>query len=184
MIESIHEATYGISEFSKMVSLSYANEIKFPIITKHVVALDLAPVAFIVYAECAEEGKNAFNTIYSMHPQSATRTIHELFRLIIEWAYSYIEFQNTEPMAELCHNILQILQMPKSVRDDLIAIRPQPVARYLLADTDALQEYDSDAEMPESFKLWISDAYYDYRERNKGFPININQSYEHLSYPM
>ena len=123
-------------------------------------------------------------SVYQMHPQHLSRTIHELFRLIIEWAYSYTEFQNTEPMAELCHNILQILQMPKSVRDDLIAIRPQPVARYLLADTDALQEYDSDAEMPESFKLWISEVYYDYRERNKGFPININQSYSHLTYPM
>jgi len=183
-IKSMQEVTHGDKSIDQLVTSRENNEVTFPVITNHYTVIDLAPLGVISYSETAEETLDAFQAVYGIHPQCTSRTIHELFRLIIEWAYSYTEFQNTEPMAELCHNILQIVQMPKSVRDELIAIRPGQVGRYLLGDGSALQEYDIDAEMPESFKSWISEVYYDYRERNKGFPININQSYAHLSYPM
>ena len=81
--------------------------------------------------------------------------------MIIEWAYSYTEFENTEPMAKICHEILQIVQMPKDVRDELIGIRPQQVGKFIQGSTDALQDYNTNIEMPESFKLWVSDVYYD-----------------------
>ena len=165
--------------------VSFENgEIKFPIITKHFVVIDLAPVALITYSEMPQESIETNNALYSIHPQTLSRSIHELFRLIIEWAYSYTEFNNEEQMAKICHEILQIVQMPLDVRNELMGIRPQQVGKFIQGSTDALQDYNTDTEMPESFKLWISEAYYDYRQRNKGFPVNINQSYAHLSYPM
>lgn len=182
MIKTMQEATHGLTAVNELVSSNIYGKVEFPLISKHQVIIDLSPLAVITYSETIDD--TLVESVYKTHPQCTIKTIHELFRLIIEWAYSYTHLENAEPMAEISHRILQILQMPKDVRDDLLAIRPQPVARYLLGDSDALIEYDADVEMPESFKLWISDAYYDYRERNKGFPININQSYEHLSYPM
>lgn len=184
MIKSLTEETHGSTAIDDMVVSVENGEIKFPFITKHFAIIDLAPVALITYSEMPQESLETNNALYSIHPQAFSRSIHELFRLIIEWAYSYTEFENTEPMAKICHEILQIVQMPKDIRDELIGIRPQQVGKFIQGSTDALQDYNTDIEMPESFKLWVSDVYYDYRERSKGFPIGINQSYAHLTYPM
>ena len=181
-IKSIQEVTHGDKAIDQLVISTENNEVTFPIITKHYTVIDLAPLAVITYSERSAD--STIMPLYQMHPQHLSRTIHELFRLIIEWAYSYTEFQNTEPMAELCHNILQIVQMPKNVRDDLISIRPQQVGRFILGDASALDEYAEDIEAPASFAEWISDIYYFFRARTIESPLNINENNLPESYPM
>ena len=180
----MQEITHGDKIVDQLVTSSENNEVTFPAITMHATVIDFSPLGVISYSETAEETLDAFQTVYGIHPQCTSRTIHELFRLIIEWAYSYTEFQNTEPMAELCHNILRIVQMPKNVRDDLIAIRPQQVGRFILGDASALDEYAEDTESPSSFAEWISDIYYFFRARTIESPLNINQNNLPDSYPM
>jgi hypothetical protein len=181
-IKSIQEITHGDKSIDQLVTSRENNEVTFPVITMHYTVIDLAPLAVITYSE--RDAESNIMPLYEMHPQHLSRTIHELFRLIIEWAYSYTQFQNTEPMAELCHNILQIVQMPKNVRDDLIGIRPQQVGRFIIGDANALQEYAEDAEPPQSFTEWISDIYYSFRTRTMNAPLNINQNNLPESYPM
>lgn len=183
-IKSMQEITHGDKSIDQLVTSRENNEVTFPVITNHYTVIDLAPLGVISYSETAEETLDAFQAVYGIHPQCTSRTIHELFRLIIEWAYSYTEFQNTEPMAELCHNILRIVQMPKNVRDDLIAIRPQQVGRFILGDASALDEYAQDTESPSSFTEWISDIYYFFRARTIESPLNINENNLPDSYPM
>lgn len=183
MIQSVHELTHNSGSVNNLVSSKVEGEVKFPVITKHAVIIDLAPIAFITYSECTNETRNVFKEIGPIHPQSASRYIHELFRLIIEWAWSYTNLNNSEPMAELCHNILRALQMPQDIRNELLNLRPQYVSRYILGDKNALEEYEDDILIPEKFKEWISDIYYDYRPRFPGCPLNINISYLPESYP-
>lgn len=183
-IKSIQEITHGNKSIDQLVTSRENNEVTFPVITNHYTVIDLAPLGVISYSETAEETLDAFQAVYGIHPQCTSRTIHELFRLIIEWAYGYTEFENTEPMAELCHNILRIVQMPKNVRDDLIAIRPQQVGRFILGDASALDEYVEDTESPSSFAEWISDIYYSFRTRAMNSPLNINENNLPESYPM
>ena len=167
---------------NELVTSRENDKFTFPEITMHATLIDLAPLAVITYSETSSE--TLVESLYKTHPQWTSRTIHELFRLIIEWAYSYTEFENTEPMAELCHNILRIVQMPKDVRDDLIAIRPQQVGRFILGDASALDEYAEDIEAPASFAEWISDIYYLFRTRTMNAPLNINENNLSESYPM
>jgi hypothetical protein len=77
-------------------------------------------------------------------------------------------------MAVLCHDILRAVQMPIDVRNDLIALRPQPVGRFLSGDTDALIEYQDSEQMPESFRLWISDLYEKFSTRMTGSPLHVD----------
>lgn len=183
MIQSVNQITHDATNVDDLVSIKVNNEVKFPIITKHAVVIDLAPVAFITYSECTNETKDVFQSLYSVHPQSATRNIYELFRLIIEWAWCYTDLGNTEPMARLCHDILRIVQMPQDVRNELLGLRPQPISRYIFGDYNALEEYEYDILIPEKFKEWISDIYYNYRPRFPGCPVNVNTSYLPESYP-
>ena len=182
MIKTMQEETHGLTSVNELVTSRENDKFTFPEITMHATLIDLAPLAVITYSETSSE--TLVESLYKTHPQWTSRTIHELFRLIIEWAYSYTEFENTEPMAELCHNILRIVQMPKDVRDDLIAIRPQQVGRFILGDASALDEYAEDIEAPASFAEWISDIYYLFRTRTMNAPLNINENNLSESYPM
>lgn len=185
-IESVEKITHGVDSISSLVvEVSEDGKgNKYPKIQKHFVPIDLAPVALLTYQECAEEDKHIFAGAMKIHPQCGARNIDELFRLIVEWAWSYTELGNEEPMAKLCHDILRVVQMPLEVRNDLLNLKPQPVARFILGDTDALLERDDPDPMPESFRLWISDIYYKYRTRTVDAPLNVNVDSIAESYPM
>lgn len=184
-IQSMEEVTHGTDSISTFVleNATVDTPARYPKITKHFTPIDLSPVAMITYQEYAEEDHDVFADAMKIHPQCAARTIDELFRLIVEWAWSYTELGNTEPMAALCHDILRVLQMPLNVREDLLSLKPQPVARFILGDTDALVERDDPDQMPESFRLWISDVYYKYRSRTADSPLNVNIDSIKESYP-
>lgn len=96
--------------------------------------------------------------MFHYHPQSLARTLHELFRLIIEWAYAHTEFGNNELAAKRCYELLQHLNMPNNVREDLINhVPPQAVELYIRGE-DPFQatSFDiiTDPPCPESFDVW------------------------------
>jgi hypothetical protein len=176
-IQSMQEVTHGVDAISTFVVEEDSNVQRgnrYPKITKHFTAIDLSPIAMITYQEYADVDYGVFADAMKIHPQCAARNIDELFRLVVEWAWSYTELGNTEPMALLCHDILRELQMPIEVRNDLLNLKPQPVARFILGDQEALIERDDPDPMPETFRLWISDIYYKYGSRTADSPLNVN----------
>jgi len=167
MIKSAENITHStrfienlITEYGKKCVEENENPRKYAAINLHEVVIDLSPIAIITYSECNQNATELFEKLYATHPQFFSRTIHELFRLIIEWAYSYTEFNNNEPMAETCDKVLRVLQMPKHVRDSLMQIRPQQVGKFILNQEDALIEYEDSIECPEAFSKWINKIYY------------------------
>lgn len=185
-IQSMEEVTHGTDSINSFVMEDPKSSPRgaYPKITKHFTPIDLSPIAMITYQEYADVDHAVFAEAMKIHPQCAARNIDELFRLIVEWAWSYTELGNEEPMAKLCHDILRVVQMPLEVRNDLLNLKPQPVARFILGDTDALLERDDPDPMPESFRLWISDVYYKYRTRTVDAPLNVNVDSIAESYPM
>lgn len=134
--------------------------------------IDLTPIGIIL--EVRWEGLNPDIAAASLnaHPQTASRTRQELFRLIIEWAFAHTDLGNNEPAAIGCHNILRQVQMPLEVRNELLTqIEPQAVECYLRGefpfkntDFETLQDPPS----PPLFTAW-------YYETRKKFPALLGQ---------
>ena len=184
-VENITHATRSIEnlifEYSSRVDQDSENPRKYASINFHEVILDLSPIAIITYSECNDTATELFNTLYGIHPQFFSRSIHELFRLIIEWAYSYTHLSNIEPMAETCDKILKVLQMPKDVRDELLHIRPQQVGKFILGQNNALEEYDEYIECPIKFSKWINKMYNLFKHVQNDENIHVDyipESYE------
>lgn len=186
VIQSMEEVTHGTDSISSfVVELSDTEDIaQYNKIAKHFVVLDLSPIALITYQEFKNIDVELFSEAMKIHPQAAARNIDELFRLIIEWAWSYAELNSREPMAQMCHDILRAVQMPHDVRQEILALRPQPVARFIIGDNNALNEYSDSEPMPQLFKRWISRLYQQYRSRNVDSSLHLDINDLPSSYPL
>lgn len=102
--------------------------------------------------------------LISIHPQRHARTLGELFRLIIEWAYVFdAPFNNTEPAAELCKLILEELNMTDDVKNELLTEFPDShVAMYLKNDPNALNRPSGVPNITPLFDEWIEQIMLDY----------------------
>lgn len=188
MIKSFESVTHSTAEFDNVISSTHgisslenkypegSTASRYPIVDIHEIVLDLSPEALVSYSVLNKEyvDQNSLRPLLDVHPQCAAHTIEELFRLIIEWAWAYTELGNAEPMAESCHNVLKILQMPLEVRQALIdSVPEQAVARYLRGDQEALNVADSDPGPVPAFSQWMSQKYKTYAKRQKNNPLNV-----------
>lgn len=120
--------------------------------------IDFTPVGVIIHGEFEVFTEHVI-PLFNIHPQSVGRTPHELFRLIIEWAYAHTDLGNTELIAVTCHNLLRLTQMPLAVRNELLrSVPPQAVERYIrgehpFAATDSIFD---DPPMPPLFEMWFT----------------------------
>lgn len=182
MIKPFENITHGtknienlIKSYNEQIESNTDNPRPYMSINGHIVVVDLSPVALITYSECHDDATSMFNQLYSMHPQFLSRTPHELFRLIIEWAYSHTDLGNNELAAVTCHKILQAVQMPKDIRDELLNMPAQQVGGYLEGQIDALIESESYPDSSVNFKKWVNKIYYHYPHLEKGQEPHIDQ---------
>lgn len=153
------------------------------------VELDLAPAAWITRTELNPNYPDIYNICWQMintHPQGNAHTVHELFRLIIEWAYTYTEFNNEEPSAEIAHKILRIIQMPEQVRNELLSEVPQQVIGLYLAGLDpylTFTEYETN-EPPPLFAEWSDYLYQNYHWKDPNEPVNVSMNDIPDTYPV
>lgn len=104
--------------------------------------------------------------LISIHPQRHARTLGELFRLIMEWDYvSKPPFNNNEPAATLCAKIMETLNMPDDVKNELMSEFPDShVAMYIKNNPNALQRPTGVPNITPLFDAWIEQQmlkYYD-----------------------
>ena len=182
ILSSLETVTHSTK---KLQDLVIDSELKYKKILNHTKVIDIEPLACVTYQEFMPQDVYTFLQIIRIHPQCAARTIQELFRLIIEWAYVYNEFENTEPAAKLCHDILRAVQMPIDVRAELLnQVPPQVVERYIRGDVNVFIEDEYDPPMPVKFKKWISDVYLDFYPVNSNLYENIDINNLPESYPV
>lgn len=192
-LKSFEQLTHGtvnfdteITTFRGVTGSQEQGRGQFSFIARHCMVVDAAPVAFITYSELDSIYVDTVGTqkLGETHPQCLAHTIHELFRMIIEWAWAHTELGNDEPIAVTCHDLLRALQMPLNVRNDLLeTVPPQPVAKYVMNDSTALVRDLESPECPESFKYWLMSVYRQFSRRPQGAPTYV--TYEDLpdSYP-
>ena len=193
-LKSMEQVTHGtssldttITSFKGITGAAEAGRGMFTTVARHVMIADIAPIALITYSEMDEIYIRTVGPqrLAEVHPQCGAHTVHELFRMIIEWAWAYTELGNNEPMAAVSHDVLRALQMPLNVRNDLLEmVPPQAVAKYIMGDSTALVRDLESPECPESFKYWLMSVYRQFSRRPLGAPTYV--TYEDLpdSYPM
>lgn len=193
-LKSMEQVTHGtssldttITSFKGITGAAEAGRGVFTTVARHVMIADIAPIALITYSEMDEIYIRTVGPqrLAEVHPQCGAHTVHELFRMIIEWAWAYTELGNNEPMAAVSHDVLRALQMPLNVRNDLLEmVPPQAVAKYIMGDSTALVRDLESPECPESFKYWLMSVYRQFSRRPLGAPTYVTYADLPDSYPM
>lgn len=164
------------------------DEIYVPFVYSLIKEVDLTPIGIVL--EVKWEGLNpdiAADSLNS-HPQTASRTRQELFRLIIEWAYCHTNFGNNELAAATCHNILREVQMPLDVRNELLnQVEPQSVERYIRGlypfnNTDFSTLHDPIS--PPLFTAWYETVMDKYPGLRKTENLWVSYDQMPIDYPM
>lgn len=152
--------------------------------------VDITPISMITRVFTRTEEHTYMHDGASLHmnshPQCVARTSHELFRLIIEWAFAHTHFGNNEITAVTAHNILCAIQMPLNVREELLTSVPaQAVELYVRGEEPFVASEVMDSPpIPPLFKQWYEELLQSYEKRTPGEPFNFD--YENMadSYPM
>lgn len=96
--------------------------------------IEALPYGFVVYIEMHDSELEEEMIRWPHH----CRTLQEILRYIVEWAWAYEELGNREEIAEVCHGMMIVLDVPKDIYDWIVAtIPPEKVGRYLAGHPDA-----------------------------------------------
>lgn len=120
------------------------------------VVIEAYPYGYVLYFELNNEEDE--ETCIKMAHSDCARTLQELFRLMVEWEFAHKELGSGELTATTCSGMLEVLQMPQSVRNYLLQQVPnEKVARFLSGNTNA-QDRNPVETIPllsEEFDLWL-----------------------------
>lgn len=152
---------YGRTEYHDTVMDHTANDF-LAAITKFATIFDQSGVAQIIVTHVdSEKGAGMLQKLHLIHPFIVGCTLHELFKIMLEWQWAYVYTESREPAAVLCNKILTHFGLNVQNADsnevvrDLLALPDMQVAQFL--KTGEVWLHDSEPEMPLSFKLWAND---------------------------
>jgi len=118
------------------------------------VIFDAAPIGYLLYLE--HKTAELDEQIRLVTP-TATRTLQELFRIMIEWDFAYKELGNTELVSKTCSGILDSMGMPDEFRSWLLSdVDDQFVARYLKGNVRARDRGKNVPPLPDLFDDWTT----------------------------
>lgn len=189
MYPTFEQVLYGSNRTEEIAKVSIKDDrIIIPFNYTLVKEVDLTPIGIIL--EIKWEGLNPDIAAASLnaHPQSASRTPQELFRLIIEWAYCHTNFDNNEYAAVSCHNLLRALQMPLEVRNELLTIvEPQAIERYIRGlypfNNTSFNKLE-DPPCPPTFAQWYEQIKNEYPSLSRGQELWIDYKNLTNTYPI
>lgn len=107
------------------------------------------------------------NSLIALHPQRHARTLGELFKLIIEWdIVSKAPFNNIEVQSTISTKILEILDMPDTVRTEIMDNFPDThVSLYLQGNPNATQRPSGVPNITPLFEEWVESKILNYQYR-------------------
>lgn len=105
------------------------------------ILMEALPYGYVLYFEMHDPALE--EECVQMSHSDCARTLQELMRLMVEWDYAYSMLGNRELIAETCHGMLEVLDMPQGVKDFLLSEMPdEKVARFIRGNPDAQQRVD------------------------------------------
>lgn len=118
------------------------------------VIYDASPIGYLMYLE--HKTPELDEQVRLVTP-TATRTLQELFRIMVEWDFAYKELGNTELVSKTCSGILDSMGMPDEFRSWLLSdVDDQFVARYLKGHVRAYDRGVNVPPLPEQFDDWTT----------------------------
>lgn len=161
---------YGRQDYLNTgVSFIQENDI-FGVVSRHDNLYKSPGLASIVYSEAQPDVPSSSNTgevkhidvesfvrsTMMIHPYYGSPSMHELFRLLLEWQWAYLEGGSQEPMAETSHLLLKDLgitiKSKSNLIDALMALPDQQVSQFYKTGDCTLNE--ECPELPLIFKFW------------------------------
>jgi hypothetical protein len=148
-------------------------------VAKHDVLIKIDGVGLLIYTEATSKHHQEIDieefikNRLMVHPYCASPSVHEFFRLLLEWQWAYKFLESREIMATVANDFLTILGL--NVDDEtnevvrcLLNIPDQQVAQYIKTGHAELNENPVDC--PEIFYNWTKEIMdlinlsYDYRK--------------------
>ena len=130
-------------------------------IEKHLTLFHHEGLAHIIYTQVdSDVGAGIIEKLQMTHPYTAACSLHEFFKLLLEWQWALLHADNTEPVAQLASDVLEYFELHVDEEDsnevvrDLMALPDMQVAQYVRTGECSLNQTTPD--MPLSFRLWAA----------------------------
>lgn len=129
--------------YAPLEAISYS----MPILTE-------PPVGYMCYQELADQ---TLEDLYCQHHWNCNaRTLQEIFKLMYEWSDCHTLLGNSDPIAVVAHDLLEVLEVPQEVQDWVRSEMPDgPVIRFLSGDTNARERPSNIPDLPDFFSHWL-----------------------------
>lgn len=118
--------------------------------------IEALPYGHIMYFEMLDPADEV-RTIQEQHTDSC-RTLQEVFRLLLEWDYAYTALGNRERIAEVSHGMVQVLDIPETIKQWILTEVPgEKVSRFLAGLPNAQERADTASIPPltDEFSEWL-----------------------------
>lgn len=128
-------------------------------LSNHRVIIEKPDLFAITYTESTDQ--NMIVDVTSIHPHCITHTVHEMFKLMLEWQWAHHELSSEEPMAIFCNEVLLSIgldyrnEQSDPVVKGLMQLPEMYVAQFLAGNT-VIKPTFHDPEEPLEYKLWAS----------------------------
>lgn len=146
---------------------NHPNDKVLGLVTNHDIIFEITGIASIVYTGFGSnnrykiDAKDFTRHLLSSHPYCNSSTLHELFKILLEWQWAYTELDSREPIAEVANKFLITLGLNikdvdnNSVVKSLMSLPDQQLAQYIKTGECHLVEEDPGC--PEEFANWCMD---------------------------
>lgn len=159
-----HDLLTGYFDSHGVAPAPEPNDNVLALVTNHNIILEITGIASIVYTGFTTNntvGVDAYDFtrhLLSSHPYCNSSTLHELFKILLEWQWAYVELESREPIAEAANSFLNVLglnisdQSSNEVVDALMSLPDQQLAQFIKTGECNLQE--NEPECPKEFLIW------------------------------
>lgn len=146
---------YGRSEFKDiLMNTGFLEKI-----VNHVVLYNIPGGSSIIYNELTPGSEHLIKQYQMIHPYPGAPSLHELFKLLLEWQWAYKYADSREPMAEVANELLTSLGLDIDQKDSVEPVK----SLMLLPDMQVAQFFKTgNCSLPEiappeplEFKLWV-----------------------------
>lgn len=126
-------------------------------VVNHIVICNIPGRASIIYNELTPGSEYLIKQFQMIHPYAAP-SLHEMFKLLLEWQWAYVYAESREPMAEVANELLNSLGLHIDQQNSLEPVKSlmqlpdMQIAQYFKTGTCSLPEI-APLE-PVEFKLW------------------------------
>jgi hypothetical protein len=117
--------------------------------------IEAVPYGFLLYLEFRDDETEEETLV--AQATTFTRSIQEVFRLLLEWEFAATQLGSTEDIATTAAGMASVLDIPQNLRDWIInQVPPEKVGRYLAGNPNArARTTEPIPDLSQEFHDWV-----------------------------